>query len=66
MVGVVLNLALFFAYHVLWPNGFEGAFEWLSALIGLLVFIALFKYKVGIVPVIAACASVGLGYSLLL
>lgn len=66
VVGVVLNLAVFFAYHVLWPQGFEGPFEWLSALIGLAAFIALFRYKLGIVSIIAACASVGLGYSLLL
>jgi len=66
VVGVVLNLAVFFAYHVLWPTGFEGAFEWFSALIGFAAFIALFRYKVGIVQVIAACAVVGLGYSLLL
>ena len=25
VVGVILNLALFFAYHVLWPQGFGGA-----------------------------------------
>lgn len=24
VVGVVLNLALFFGYHVLWPKGFES------------------------------------------
>ena len=28
-VGVILNLATFFAYHVLWPQGFENNFEWL-------------------------------------
>jgi chromate transporter len=66
VVGVVLNLAVFFAYHVLWPQGFEGTFEWFSAMIGAVAFIALFKYKVGIVQVIGACAVVGLGYSLLL
>jgi chromate transporter len=64
VVGVVLNLAVFFAYHVLWPEGFEGRFEWFSALIGAAAFVALFRYKVGIVPVIGACAVVGLGYSL--
>ena len=64
-MGVVLNLATFFAYHVLWPQGFGGTFEWFSAIIGLTAFIALFKYKMGIVQVIAACALVGLGYSLL-
>jgi chromate transporter len=66
VVGVVLNLAAFFAYHVLWPQGFEGTFEWLSALIGAAAFIALFKYKAGIVPLLGACAIVGLCYSLLL
>ncbi|MFW2439273.1 MAG: chromate efflux transporter [Arenicellales bacterium] len=66
VVGVILNLAVFFAYHVLWPEGFEGTFEWFSAVIGALAFVALFKYKVGIVPVIAACAVIGLGYTLLI
>ena len=65
VVGVVLNLAVFFAYHVLWPQGMEGQFEWFSALIGIAAFIALFRYKAGIVPVIGACAAIGLGYSLL-
>ncbi|MBN4063608.1 chromate efflux transporter [Cardiobacterium sp. AH-315-I02] len=66
VVGVILNLATFFAYHVLWPQGFDGHFEWFSALIGGAAFIALFRYNVGIVTVIAACAAVGLGYSLLI
>ena len=66
VVGVVVNLAVFFAYHVLWPQGFDGAFEWFSALIGAAAFIALFRYKVGIVPLIGVCALIGLGYSLLL
>ena len=66
VVGVVLNLAAFFAYHVLWPEGFDARFEWFAALIGAAAFIALFKYKVGIVPVIGVCALIGLGCSLLL
>jgi len=66
VVGVILNLAVFFAIHVLWPDGLDGQFEWVSAVIGLLAFIALLKYKVGIVHVIAACAAIGFGYSLLI
>ncbi len=66
VVGVILNLALFFAYHVLWPSGFDGRFEWFAAVIGALAFVALFKYKMGIVQVIGACAGIGLGASLLL
>ena len=31
VVGVILNLALFFAYHVLWPQGFGGRFDAVSA-----------------------------------
>jgi len=63
VVGVVINLAVFFAYHVLWPQGFTAGFEWFAALIGAAAFIALFKYKAGIVPVIGACALTGLCYT---
>jgi chromate transporter len=66
VVGVILNLAVFFAWHVLWPAGFGGAFEWFSALAGLAAFIALFRYKAGIIPVILACGATGLAYTLLL
>lgn len=65
VVGVVVNLAVFFAYHVLWPQGFSATFEWFSLLIGIAAFVALFRYNIGIVIVIAACAVVGLGYTLL-
>lgn len=60
VVGVVLNLAVFFAYHVLWPQGFAGPFEWFSLFIGIAAFIALFKYQTGIITVIGACAATGL------
>jgi chromate transporter len=60
VVGVILNLALFFAYHVLWPRGPSGGFEWISALIGAGALIALLRYKIGVMPVIGACAVLGL------
>lgn len=66
VVGVVLNLATFFAYHVLWPKGLEANFEWFSAILGTAAFIALFKYKAGIVPVIGVCGVFGLTYTLLI
>ena len=59
VVGVILNLAVFFAYHVLWPHGFDAEFEWLALLIGIAAFIALFKYKLSIIAVIGACAIAG-------
>lgn len=66
VVGVIINLAVFFAYHVLWPKGFEATFEWFSLLIGAIAFIALFRYRLGIVQVIGLCAVFGLVYTLLL
>jgi chromate transporter len=60
VVGVILNLGLFFGYHVLWPQGFAGAFDWLSALLALAATVALFRFKRGVIEVIAACAVVGL------
>jgi len=65
VVGVIVNLALFFAYHVLWPQGFAGHLEWLSALIGGAALVALFRFEAGIIPVIAACAAAGLAVTLL-
>jgi len=63
VVGVVLNLALFFGYHVLWPKGFDGPFEWFFALMSIAAFLALWKYKQDIMRVIGACAVVGLIYT---
>jgi chromate transporter len=60
VVGVILNLALFFGYHVLWPRGFEGRIEWVSALIAVAAAVALIRFKRGVIEVIAACALVGL------
>ena len=60
VVGVILNLALFFAYHVLWPKGFAGAFDWASAGIALAAALALFHFKRSVIEVIGASALLGL------
>jgi len=64
VVGVILNLALFFAYHVLWPKGFEGHFDAVSALITILAAIGLFKLKRSVMEVIFSCAGLGLIFQL--
>jgi len=71
VVGVVINLAVFFAWHVLWPEAseaepFSGRFEWFSLLITIGAFLALWRFKIGIISVIATCAAAGLIYSLLI
>ena len=60
VVGVILNLGLFFGYHVLWPKGFAGMFDWVSALIALAAAVALFRYKRNVMQVVAVCAVIGL------
>ncbi len=60
VVGVILNLALFFGYHVLWPNGLQGGFDPVAALIATAAGIALLRYKINVIHVIAACALLGL------
>jgi chromate transporter len=63
VVGVIVNLALFFAYHVLWPRGFGGGFDAASALIAAAAALALFRFKVGVLPLLGACALAGLALS---
>lgn len=65
VVGVILNLAMFFAYHVLWPQGFGGRFDAVSAVITLAAAVALFRFKVGVMPLLGACAATGLVLSLI-
>ncbi len=65
VVGVIVNLAVFFAWHVLWPQAsatapFMGRFEWFAVVIGVAAFVALWRYKADIMKVIGACAAAGL------
>jgi len=60
VVGVILNLALFFGYHVLWPDGFSGTIDGTSAAIALAAAVALFLFKRSVIQVIAASAVLGL------
>lgn len=69
VVGVIINLAVFFAYHVLWPKAagaaaFSGPFEWASLIIGVAALVATFRYKIGVIPLIGACGVAGLIYTL--
>jgi len=60
VVGVIVNLALFFGYHVIWPQGFGVSLDAVSALITLAAAIALFRFKRGVIEVIAGSAVLGL------
>ncbi len=60
VVGVVLNLALFFAYHVLWPEGLPGRFDWPAGILCAAAALALIRYRLGVIRVIGGCAAAGL------
>lgn len=60
VVGVIVNLALFFGYFVLFPHGIDAGIDWLALLLGLAAAFALFRYQQGIVRVLAASAAAGI------
>ena len=65
VVGVIVNLALFFGQAVLWPRGWGGGVEVFAAVLALAAALALFRFKRGVIEVIAACALAGLAWRLL-
>ena len=65
VVGVIVNLAVFFAWHVFWPAStpeapFSGGFDAASAVIAVLAFAALWTKRAGVIPVILASGAAGL------
>lgn len=78
VVGVVLNLAVWFSLNVLFGTVSEiiigplrlyvpdlGTIDWASLLIAVAAFIALFRYKVSMLVTLAGAAAAGLFYYLL-
>jgi len=69
VVGVILNLAMFFAYHVMWPNGMGDNYEklanveWFAVVVCIASFVALVRFKVGMMTLIASTGILGLLYS---
>lgn len=60
VVGVILNLALFFASHVIFPSGLMTQVDWLALIITAVASIAVFKFKLNTITVILMCASMGI------
>lgn len=59
VVGVILNLAVFFAYHMLWPQGFSQAIDLASLSISIMAMLGLFYFKLNIMLVILISAAMG-------
>ena len=65
VVGVIVNLAVFFAWKVLWPAGsaaqpFAGTLDVVSLAIAVLAFAALVTRRAEVIPVIAVSGLAGL------
>jgi chromate transporter len=65
VVGVIMNLTVFFAWHTFWPKAtdaapFGGPVDWLPVAVAIVAFIGLWKYKADIMKVIGVCALLGL------
>ncbi len=62
VVGVVLNLAVWFGINVLFPAG--GGLDWFALGVAVIAFLAMQRFRVDIAPVIAISAALGLIYRL--
>ena len=60
VVGVIANLALYFAWHVFWPAGAAQSPDLMSITIAIGAAVALFWFRLGVIPVILACGVAGL------
>lgn len=65
VVGVILNLAAFFAWHVLWPRAsanapFSGPFDWFALVVTIAALVVLYRFKTGMISVILGCGAAGL------
>ncbi len=59
IVGVIANLALFFALHVFWPLGLDRSPDLISLALAVAAIVALFVFRLGVIPVILACGALG-------
>ncbi len=63
VVGVVLNLAVWFGLNLLFPA--NHGVDWFALGVAVISFIAMQKFKVDIIPVAAGAAILGLIYRLI-
>jgi chromate transporter len=64
IVGVVLNLAVWFGLRIFFPSA--GIIDWFAIALCALAFIAMLRYKIDIVPVVLASGLLGLLFRLVI
>lgn len=68
VVGVILNLGVHFVHHAVWPAasaGLDKSVDLFIAVLSVLAFLAMKRFRVGLLPVVAGCGIAGLINSLL-
>ena len=60
VVGVIASLAVFFVLHIACPGGVSDPIDFAALGLALAASWALLRLKWGVVPVICACAALGL------
>jgi chromate transporter len=60
VVGVILNLAVWFALHVIHP---QTGLDWFAIALGLAALGAMIRWKLGVIPVVIGGGMIGLVYS---
>ena len=61
VVGVIAGLAVFVARHAAFD---DGAPDWLVIVLALVAFVAVWRFRVGVVVTVASCAAIGLAAAL--
>lgn len=64
VVGVVLNLAVWFAMHVLFSHA--GVIDWFALVVSIVAFIGMLKWNWAIIPVVLGGSLAGFIYTLVL
>jgi chromate transporter len=64
IVGVVMNLAVWFAMHLFVPA--PHVIDWFAIALSAVALIAMLRYKVDVIPIVLASGLIGLVYKLLL
>jgi chromate transporter len=63
VVGVILNLAIWFAWHALRP--LEGGFDYFVAVVAVAAWLAMERFKIGVISTLAVCALLGVGWKII-
>jgi len=63
IVGVILNLAVWFALRVFFPSA--GVIDWFAIVLCAAAFVAMLRYKIDIIPAVLASGVLGLIYKFL-